>query len=231
MIRAFALLILLAAPGAAFAGTFTPPPGCTGFLTVQSRGCRVSNHYICSQDTPGDQWRADFDQDGVYFVSRIDGEGQWLVTLDLVLGTQQTLAPSPRDPASFTELLGGSDTYDFGLKMNDGSGSKVRGFDRLTGKTVVIDGVTLSETAFEYTETDLGGKMMHRSRGHEYISPKWRLFFSGPSEWDDGSGFALIDGSPVQFVLPGEKGFFSAEPLFDCNAVLSTYRPGVTNGN
>jgi len=230
MIRIVAALALLA-PSASLAGTFTPPKGCTGFLTVQSRGCRVSNHYICSQDTPGDQWRADFDQNGVYFASRIDGEGQWAETLDLARGTRQTLAPAPRDPASFTELLGGMDTYDFGLKMDDGTGSKVRGFDRLTGKTVVIDGVTLSETAFEYSETDLGGNLTRQSRGHEYISPTWRLFFSGPSEWDDGSGYVPIDGSPVQFVLPGEKGFFSTEPLFGCDAVLSNYRPGVSDGN
>ena len=25
-------------------GVFSAPPGCTGWLTVQSRGCRVSNH-------------------------------------------------------------------------------------------------------------------------------------------------------------------------------------------
>ena len=209
MIRAVAVFVLLV-PGTGLAGTFVPPKGCTGFLTVQSRGCRVSNHY---------------------FASRIDGEGQWAETLDLVRGTRQTLAPAPRDPASFTELLGGMDTYDFALETDDGSASKVRGFDRLTGKTVVIDGVTLSETAFEYTETDLNSNLTRRSRGNEYISPTWRLFFSGPSEWDDGNGFVPVDVSPVQFVLPGENGFFSTEPLFGCDAVLSNYRPGVNDGN
>ena len=48
------------------AGTFTPPEGCTAFLTVQSRQCRVSNYYTCSGDAPGDQWRQDFDQEGVF---------------------------------------------------------------------------------------------------------------------------------------------------------------------
>lgn len=229
MIRAIAL-IMLAMPGAGLAGTFTPPDGCTGFVTVQARGCRVSNHYICSQDAPGDQWRADFGQEGLYFASRTDSEGQWVETIDLGRGTRQTLRPGPTDPASFTELLGGLDTYDFGLQKDDGSASKVQGFDRLTGKSVVIDGVTLAETEFEFTETDPDGNLTRQSRGNEYIHEGWRLFFAGPSEWDDGAGYLPIDGSPLQFVMPGEKGFFSTEPLFECDAVLSSYRPEGQNG-
>lgn len=34
------------------AGSFTPPEGCETFLTVQARGCRVSNHYRCEADAP-----------------------------------------------------------------------------------------------------------------------------------------------------------------------------------
>ena len=37
----------------AMPGVISPPPGCTGWLTVQSRGCRVSNHYRCDADGSG----------------------------------------------------------------------------------------------------------------------------------------------------------------------------------
>jgi hypothetical protein len=32
------------------------------------------------------------------------------------------------------------------------------------------------------------------------------------------------DGRPVEFAFPGEPGFLSAEPLYDCGAVLSKGR-------
>lgn len=213
------------------AGSFAPPAGCTGWLTVQARACRVSNFYKCTQDALGDQWRADFDQEGLFFASRTDAEGQWVESIEMNPMVRQTLDAGAEDPSSFSDLLGGLDTFSFGLSRNDGQSSRVRGFDRLTGKTVVIDGVNLTQTAFEYTETDGSGNFLRRARGNEYIHPDWRVFFAGPSEWDDGSGYAPIDGSPVQFVFPGESGFFTTAPLFECDAVLSSYSKEVSDGN
>ena len=87
----------------------------------------------------------------------------------------------------------------------------------------MIDGITLQETEFQYTETDLDGNVLRQSRGNEYINPDWRLFFSGPSEWNGGDGnFLPLDGSPVEFIFPGEPGFASTQPLFDCDAVMSS---------
>ncbi len=214
---------VLTLPGAtpAAAGSFEPPAGCTTWLTVQSRGCRVSNYYRCERDTPGDQWRADFDQEGIYFLSRIDREAQWVESFDLFPTVRQTLDPNPEDPASFTELLGGLDSFAFNLTKDDGRQSRVRGFDRLTGRSFTIDGVTLQETEFEFTETDPEGNLLRRSRGNEYIHPEWRNFFAGPSEWDGGDGYVPIDGSPVTFDFPGDPGFASTQPIYECDAVLS----------
>ncbi|MDT8857706.1 hypothetical protein RNZ50_22200 [Paracoccaceae bacterium Fryx2] len=214
------------------AQTFTPPPGCEGWLTVQAKGCRVSNHYKCSADAPGDQWRADFDQQGVFFLSRIDREAQWVESYEMFPTVRQLLDPDPEDPASFTELMTGSDSFSFGLTKDNGETSRVSGFDRLTGRTVVIDGISLQQTEFEFTETDSDGNVQRRSRGREYIHPEWRLFFAGPSEWDSaGDGNYLpLDGSPVQFVFPGEPGFQSTQPIFDCDAVLSALPQSRTGG-
>ncbi len=203
-------------------GVFAPPAGCEGWLTVQSRGCRVSNHYKCTADAPGDQWRADFDQEGIFFVSRIDREGQWVESYDLFPTVRQALEPNPADPASFSDLLAnGVDTFDFALTEDTGGQSTVTGFDRLTGRSVTVDGITLQETEFEFRETAPDGSMLREARGNEFIHPDWRLFFSGPSEWITEAGPLPVDGSPRAFVFPGEPGFFTTEPIFDCDATLS----------
>lgn len=218
-----ALLVLAALP--AHAGSFSPPAGCTTFMTVQSRQCRVSNHYKCTADAPGDQWRADFDQQGPFFLSKINAETEWIESYDL--GDQivrQVLRPGATDPARFSELLSsGIDTFAFGLSRDNGEETDVTGFDRLTGRTLSIDGIALEETEFEFTETSPDGTVLRQSRGHEYISREMRMFFSGPSEWNGGDGTYLpIDGSPVQYIFPGEPGFAATEPLFDCDPLLTS---------
>lgn len=219
--RTFLILACLATPAApAMAGTWEAPEGCNVFMTVQSKGCRVSHYYRCKADNPGDQWRVDMDQEGPFFFSRIDSEGQWVESYDPV---KQTLDPNSTDPASMTELIGeGMDTWSFSLSREDGASSRAEGYDRLTGKNVLIDGITLQETEVDFTEYDLQGNVLRRSKGNEYINPDWRLFFAGPGETDLGDGKWLpIDGSPVQFVFPGEDGFQSNQPLFDCDALTA----------
>ncbi|WP_235840999.1 hypothetical protein [Cereibacter ovatus] len=212
--------LALTAPG--FAQTFAPPEGCSAFLTVQSRGCRVSHHYRCEQDRPGEQWRSDFDQEGLFFSSKIDAEAQWIESYEMFPPVKQMLEPNPADPASFSDLLGGADSFDFALSRDNGERTRVTGFDRLTGQTVTIDGIALKQTRFEFTERDASGTVLRRAHGNEYIHPDWRLFFAGPSRWDAGDGNELaIDGSPVSFVFPGEPGFLATEPIFDCDAILS----------
>lgn len=217
------VLILALLPAPALAGTWTAPEGCEINMTVQSKGCRVSNHYTCKADPPGDQWRADFDQEGVYFYSRINREAEWVESFDVNPTVRQTLDPGAEDPASFSELLSaGIDTYVFSLTREDGTHSNVSGYDRLTGRSVTIDGVALEETEFEYTETDDSGYVVRRAHGHEYISRERRNFFAGPGETDLGDGQWLpIDGSPVDFAFPGDKGFGSTQPIYDCDAIMS----------
>jgi hypothetical protein len=203
------------------AGTWTPPAGCEAFMTVQSKACRVSHYYTCQADAPGDQWRVDMDQEGEFFFSRINSEAEWVESFDPV---RQILDPSPADPASFSELVAaGVDTWDFTLSKDDGTGSRATGYDRLTGQTVVIDGITLSETEVEFTEYDRDGTVLRQSRGNEYMHAEWRLFFAGPGETDLGDGlWRPIDGSPVDFIFPGEEGFLATQPIYDCDALTAS---------
>ena len=236
--RALSLLACLALPAASPAegqttipGTFSPPPGCTGWLTVQSRGCVVENHYRCKADPPGDQWRVDFDQDGIDYVGRIDSETQWIESYSMFPTVRETLLPNPPDAASFSTLLSsGLDTWEFGLKEDDGPQSLSRGYDRLTGKSVTIDGVTLEETEYSYSKVAQDGTVLEKSTGQQLISRDWRLFFFGVEERDFGDGPATTDHTPVQFIVPGEKGFFSTRPDFDCDVTTSSLQDPQTKG-
>ncbi|MDM7931723.1 hypothetical protein [Tabrizicola sp.] len=226
--RSILIIACLTAPAApALAGNWTAPEGCEVFMTVQAKACRVSNHYRCLGDAEGDQWRADFDQEGVFFYSRIDFEGQWVESYTLNPTVRQVLDSQRADSASFSELLEtGIDTWDFGMTRNDGSASQARGYDRLTGRTVVIDGITLSETEVEFIESDVMGNTLRRAQGNEYLHPEWRLFFAGPGETDLGDGrWIPIDGSPVEFIFPGEDGFLDTQPKYDCDVLSANARP------
>ena len=218
--RIFIIATMLLGATPALAGTWSAPEGCEAFLTVQSKACRVSHYYTCQGDAPGAQWRVDIDQEGPFFYSKIDAEAQWVESYDPI---KQTLDANPADPASFSELLAsGLDTWDFTLSKADGSASRAAGYDRLTGKTVVIDGITLSQTEVEFTEYDRDGNVIRQSRGNEYAHPDWRLFFAGPGETDLGDGQWLpIDGSPVDFIFPEEEGFLASQPIYDCDALTA----------
>lgn len=213
-------LLWIATP--ALAGSFTPPEGCTLTMTVQSRGCNVSNYYTCEKDAAGEQWRADFDQEGLFFQSKIDFETQWIESYEINPPVKQVLDPNPTDPASFSQLLAtGYDSFAFGLSKDNGETSSVRGFDRLTGEEVVIDGVTLKRTEYEMTETAPDGTVLRQARGREFISADFRSFFAGMSEIWTGETWLPLDGTPMSFDFQGDKGFGATQPIFDCDAVLS----------
>jgi hypothetical protein len=225
--------LFLATPS--LAGTFSAPEGCALKLTVQSRGCSVSHFYTCEKDPKGNQWRADFGYEGQVYLSMIDSETQWVESYDIdPMGAnppaRETLDPDPRDPASLSELVDtGLDSFDFNLTKDSGEQTRVVGFDKLTGKNAVIDGVTLKQTEYEYTQTDMAGTVLRHSKGREYISEEFRSFFSGHSEWDaeDGSTI-MIEGAPISFILPGEPGFASTTPLFECDAQMSSFTPQIS---
>jgi hypothetical protein len=219
-------LALLAAP--AMAANFTPPKGCTTYMTVQERSCMVSQFYTCEGDAKGDQWRADFGADGPTFLSKIDREAQWLESYQIDPQTKEVMDPNPKDPASFSELLAnGLDTFDFTLTRSDGRHSSVKGFDRLTGKTVTIDGIALKQTEYEYTMTDLSdGSVIDHSKGNEFISDDWRTFLSGHVEFEQADGSWIPwENAPVKFFRAGSTGFQSTLPLFDCDAEAASYSP------
>lgn len=213
--------VLLAAP--AFAGgKFAPPAGCEAFATVQLRNCQVSQHYRCEHDAPGDQWAVYMDGDGPYYMSRIDAETRWIESYDLTTGERDELS-SETDPASFTTLITtGRDDYDFTTESNTGEIRHYTGFDELTGETVTIDGVTLERTKFDLTARTPDGDLIWHRSGRQLIHRDWRLFWADREDFENGFGDreTVID-TPVDFALPGDKGFLASEPIYDCDMMMT----------
>ncbi|WP_296426906.1 hypothetical protein [Yoonia sp.] len=211
--------LAVAAPVAAQQG-FAAPEGCTGTLTVQQKGCVMVNVWTCEADNPGDQWIALIGQSGLFSVQRVDDEFQWMESYK-VSGNEVLQTPAP-DPSSLTELLANQiDTWDFTLEAEDGLRRNV-GFDMLTGETTVIDGEPLLNTEYQGRTLDGEGNEIDAGNGRQFVSPAHRLFFFGES-WDAATPDNITDMSPVEFIYPGEPGFFVDQPKFECNVIESGY--------
>ncbi|MCG3269031.1 hypothetical protein [Yoonia sp. I 8.24] len=214
-------LLTLASPAIA-QQSFAAPEGCEAKLTVQQKGCVMVNVWTCEADNPGDQWIALIGQGGVFSVQRVDGEFQWMETYS-VLGDDYLREPVA-DPSSLTELFANDiDTWDFTIETEDGPERNV-GFDMLTGIAYEIDGEELLQTEFQGQTLDADGNVLDASSGRQYVSKKHRLFFFGES-WLDESPDQITDMSPVEFIYPGEPGFFADQPVYECNEIEASFQP------
>lgn len=220
MIR-FAGLLLLPVTAAAQAPV-SLPAGCEAYVTIQKRSCIVSHVFTCDTDPEGHQRRVDYDEDGMTYMGRIDRETQWIESFHVRADSVERLSPSPRDPASFTELTEtGIDSWDFQTTSEPFAVTTYRGYDRLTGETVTIDGVALEVTEFEVTVTDGLGGFLWSVEGREFMNRDWRIFLSGVRTITTRLDEYETDGRPVDFIFPGEPGFLSAEPQNDCGELMS----------
>lgn len=224
-----AAVALFGATQSAVALNFTPPRGCTISLTVQMHQCQVANIYTCTGDAPGDQWISYADDIGVYYSSRIDYETRWMESIDHDSGEVTRLLPKASDHASFTTLLAtGRDDYDFMTESSEGYVERFIGTDLLTGVTVLIDGIALERATFDLSSFDSEGNLLNRRTGNQFISRDLRMFFGDTELFENAAGERIESlQAPILFALPGEEGFGSATPLFDCNSVLTgSFPPG-----
>lgn len=211
---------LVLALGAAPAGAaeWKPPQGCRLEMTVQQRSCTVAQHYRCQADAPGDQWVAYFTTEGLVSQSRIDAETRWMESSDLVSGITDRLDPEAADHASLSTLLEtGSDDFDFWTRSDTGERLRHIGRDDLTG-TVEIDGERLDTTRFNLRTFAETGELLIERNGSQFVSRELGRFFGGVETSTDWTGETQeSDDSPVRFIRPGEPGFGSITPDYDCN--------------
>ncbi|MDG4646996.1 hypothetical protein P6F26_00940 [Roseibacterium sp. SDUM158017] len=231
ILLAAALVLPAATPVVAQDGPrlFQVPEGCEAFLTVQARSCTVSHHWTCEGDPEGTHWRAALDQDGAFYLSFTDAEFRWIRSWDLRNGGTDVLIEPEEDPASMTELLAtGSDAMVFSILEENDLGTFQRdytGFDRLTGETIVVDGRELLVTEFSYQYDTRDGP--RRTEGNQFVHEGWRLFFGGLETvtLPDGETFEG-NYSPMEFAEPGERGFLTTQPLYDCGEMMSAFDDG-----
>ena len=217
-------LALLAAAGPALAADplFKAPAGCKVYATAQLRACQISHHYRCAGDAPGDQWVALLDGQGAHFLSKIDAETRWVESVDLDTGETDRLN-AETDPASFTTLIqSGRDDFDFTTVSTAGEERRFKGFDQLTGEKVTIDGVVLERTRFSLTAYDATGAEAWSRNGNQFIQRDWRIFFSDSEDFRNAAGDEVqtVD-TPVTFAFPGDKGFLSMTPDYDCDVLTA----------
>ena len=215
------LALLVPAHLAAEEKTYELPPNCQAFVTIQYKLCLVSHHYTCEADAEGIQHRVDIDDEGPLFISTINDQAEWVSSLDIRLDLLDRLDPNPADPANFTELARtGRDDFDFSTTSEVGETITYRGRDRLTGETVVIDDVPLLRTENFARALAADGSLIWESTGNEYIHLDWRLFLRGQSVTRTPENTFQSDDEPVDFIFPGEPGFLSTAPEYNCNALL-----------
>lgn len=220
---AAAAWLLLPAP--ARAGTFTPPEGCTLNVTVQNRGCSVSQHYVCSGDTAGDMRTAIFGREGLRYQSRIDAETRWMESINTINGIQDRLVENSKDHASFSTLTEtGFDDFDFWTESNTGERLRNVGFDKLTGEKVTIDGVELEGTRFHLKTFNANGDLLIERTGGQYINREMGRFLGGTESQADWTGQKIeSDDSPVLFAFPDDEDFGETEPRFDCDEMMARF--------
>ncbi|MGR3493456.1 MAG: hypothetical protein ACU0DW_15495 [Shimia sp.] len=204
-------------PTLTFAQTLPLPESCTPYVTIQLANCTVVHHYRCGAEAD-ERWRVDMDQDGPFFANHTDAEGQWIESFDLYAGIVDRLDEGSADPLSFTELTRTDrDDFDFTTTSDTGETIRYRGRDRLTGRTVVIDDIPLLETETFARSTGADGKLLWESTGNEYIHLDWRIFISGQYLTRTPNETVPEDNRPIAFALPGEAGFLSDTPEYNCN--------------
>ena len=227
MRRTLVVLSLIGSPAMA-ADVFALPQGCTAFLTIQSRSCAVEHHFTCAADPEGLKRRVSLSEDGLTYLGSTDEDAQWLSSFYPFTNHREQLEDSPKDPASLSTLLKtGADSYDFRTLSDEIGTTRYVGEDRLTGKVVTIDDVALQQTEYEITAYADDGSTLWSSQGNEFVNAKWRIFIGGTGTVTVPEGPFDKDDRPVQFIYPGEPGFLSANPKFDCGAILSS-APSVT---
>jgi hypothetical protein len=224
------LALILATP--AGAGDFALPEGCEAFLTIQSKGCNVSVLWRCDVSPAGDFTEASFGPDGLETLVSYAASYQWLDTIYTWDSSREEYLPPAADPIDMATLIDtGIDTYDFAMRRFQPDLSydiRVTGADELTGQTTEIDGYTLElvHTRLEIVAED--GTVEYKAEGTQYFSRALGQFFLGPETVFDTDGNATdYDSGPLDIILPGEPGFGSSTPLYECtrqDAALSAPR-------
>ena len=203
-----ALALMLVSPISAQA--FSLLAGYEAYVTVQNSDRVVSHYFQCAEDLADAKNCVSFSENDHIYKGTIGDEPQWIFSHHIADEITETREPRPFDRASFSGLIvmGVNDFY-FRTMSSEVGVTRYVGRDTLMGNQVVIDGVTVDET------------QTWQSQGYEFISRNWRIFLSGKGSITTLNDTFETDGTPVQFITPGEPGFLSIKPEFGCGVQMS----------
>lgn len=208
-------------PLASQAQDIAPPAGCEAVLTVQSRECSVTNIFTCEGDSS--IWEATYSADGFDMLAQYSPDYIWLDIAYPWDGSRETFLEPAEDAPSMDELAkSGVDTFRYTIHRvapDEDRLLTVIGADRLTGRTEVIDGVTLAVVEAEIQIIDDTGTVEYASKGTQFLDTERGFFFAGVDRVQEPDGAETVyDNTPVDFILPGEPGFGANVPTRDCTA-------------
>ncbi len=225
--RVLSLALILSAPAVpAFAQQVPLPQGCEAWLTMQSNVCTVDHIFTCEGDAEGSNRRVTLDAGGVTYFGQINRETEWVESTYTRSGHSERLEDDPADRASFTELLEiGANAFDFVMLSDEVGDTRYVGADLLTGETAEIDGVELLRTEYVIRAENAAGDVMWEGTGQEYIHPEWRIFIAGTTQTQADGETYEDDRTPREFIFPGEPGFASRNPKYNCGVTESSFAP------
>ena len=174
----------------------------------------------------GHHWVMSIDGEGPSYLQYLDREFRWLQSYPQRSDISRTLVTTEADANSLTELLETRrDDFDFTQTVSQRGKQiaveHITGYDRLNGTRVTIDGEPLLVTEFEiHVESDTGRDNVH-TKGNQFVSERFRLFFQGRESETSGGAVMHYDDTPVLFIEPGEVGFLVDRPEFGCDAMMS----------
>lgn len=197
--------------------SFEIPKHCEGFLTTQYRGCSVTHYYRCD-GLDGQIIGLSVNDENSLFLHRHDEEFRTLEQRHADIGVILELEQPEEDPISLSDLTQeGMDTFDFVEVVNGETRLHYKGFDKLTDITVEIDGRSLQMTEFKYVMRGPDDEVLDQQSGQQFVDPDFPLLHPGIYV-DELDSAGTSNHTPVDFIFPGEVGFASRVPKYDCDA-------------
>jgi hypothetical protein len=215
--------ILAAAP--AFAEV---PKGCEPVLTVQKHSCALMNFYKCDGTGETGAYSEEYTKDGRGASVYTTGDFEFIKDVETESGGGIYGVPGKGDMFSLSALLAqGEDRVDRFITMRGGfipqKELRFVGVYSLTGDTKTIDRTVL-KTGRVVADIVVGPLFGAFHVGTEiFVSERDGLYIEGARtiRAGDGGPVETTNETPVHLIRPGEEGFMSRVPLYDCDDLVS----------
>ena len=217
---AYAFAAMIVAPFMAVAET--TPEGCEAVLTVQKHGCEVTHIYQCEQ---GIVKHINIDQDEFDWVSLFGPDYIELESKEEITGIGLVGMNAISDPRSLHTLLTtGRDTVAYrgefdmpGLLIG---AADVSSQSRLMDEVLEIGGVTWQK-ALEEIVFQVRPHLAMTGTQDIWIDAESGILFHGSSSHELAGKAEETDNTPVEVIYPGQPGFLSMSPIYDCGEMMS----------